>query len=260
MTSGRSKVALITGASKRLGKAIALGLAHDGWRIAVHYGSNNADAEELVAEINRTQKTVHPTAVSVQADLSNLQETESLIEECADRLGPPACLVNNASLFERDDINTVTQDSWDAHLQTNVRAPLILAQQFSQHLPDGVEGSIVNLIDQRVWRPTPAFLSYSISKSALYTLTQMLAQALAPRIRVNGIGPGPTLPSKRQTAEQFNSQVKDDTLTERATSTDDIANTVLYLLSTPSITGQMIALDGGQHLAADKAKFDGLDE
>jgi len=260
MSFDTQKVALVTGASKRLGKSIALGLAREGWRVAIHFGSNKSEADQVVAEINTLQKTSLPAAISIQADLSNFQETESVVKTCADQLGPPSCLVNNASLFERDDIKTVTQESWDAHLQTNVRAPLFLAQQFSQHLPDGIEGNIVNLIDQRVWRTTPAFLSYSISKSALYTLTKMLAQALAPRIRVNGIGPGPTLPSKRQTTEQFNNQVKADTLTERATSVYDIANTVLYLLSTPSITGQMIALDGGQHLASDKENFDGLDE
>lgn len=260
MSSDTSKIALVTGASKRLGKSIALNLAREGWRVAIHFGSDKSEAEQLVAEINAIHKTDLPAAISIQADLSNSQETETIIKTCVDQLGPPSCLVNNASLFERDDINSVTQDSWDAHLQTNVRAPLILAQQFNRYLPDDIEGNIVNLIDQRVWRTTPAFLSYSVSKSALYTLTKMLAQALAPRIRVNGIGPGPTLPSKRQTTEQFESQVKNDTLTEHATSVNDIANTVLYLLITPSITGQMIALDGGQHLAADKANFDGLDE
>src|SRR5690606_17659052 len=157
-------------------------------------------------------------------------------------------LVNNASLFEMDTIETVSRDSWDAHIEINLRAPLVLSQAFARQLPDGAQGNIINLLDQRVWKLTPYFLSYTVSKMGLWTLTRTLAMAFAPRIRVNGIGPGPTLPSARQTPEQFEELCRAVPL-GRGTTPEEICEAVLFLLSAPAVTGQMIALDGGEHLA-----------
>jgi NAD(P)-dependent dehydrogenase (short-subunit alcohol dehydrogenase family) len=157
------------------------------------------------------------------------------------------CLVNNASAFEMDKVDTATRESWDRHIETGLRAPLVLSQAFAQQLPEEIDGNIINMLDQRVWKLTPYFLSYTVAKTGLWTLTQTLALALAPRIRVNGIGPGPTLPSERQSAEQFRLQQAAVPL-KRGPALDEIAATVRYILATPSLTGQMIALDGGEHL------------
>jgi NAD(P)-dependent dehydrogenase (short-subunit alcohol dehydrogenase family) len=162
-------------------------------------------------------------------------------------LGPLGCLVNNASIFENDLALTVTRESWDRHLETNLRAPFVLMQEFARRLPETAAGAIINILDQRVWNLTPYFISYTLSKTGLWALTQSMALALAPRIRVNGIGPGPTLPSPRQTPEQFRRQSEVMPL-QRGTSPEEIGDAVRFILSAPSITGQMIALDGGQHL------------
>ena len=239
--SGRS--ALVTGGARRIGRAIALTLAAHGWDVAVHYGTSRDDAEALAAEIRGRDRR----AAAIAADLTREAEVATLVPRAAKAIGPLALLVNNASAFERDDALTVTRASWDRHLETNLRAPFVLMQEFARQLPAGAEGSVVNILDERVWNLTPYFVSYTVSKAALWTLTQTMALALAPRIRVNGIGPGPTLPSPRQSDEQFRQQV-DLLPLRRGITPDEIARAVSFILESPAMTGQMIALDGGQHL------------
>jgi NAD(P)-dependent dehydrogenase (short-subunit alcohol dehydrogenase family) len=237
------KTALVTGSAKRLGRAIALGLAAEGWDIAVHCHSSTAEADATAKDI----RALGCRVTVLQADLGKESEVETLIPRAREKLGPLTCLVNNASVFEMDKIDTVTRDSWDRHIETGLRAPLVLSQAFAEQLPEGVEGNIVNMLDQRVWKLTPYFLSYTVAKMGLWTLTRTLALALAPRIRVNGIGPGPTMPSERQSQEQFDAQTRAVPLSHGAT-LDEIAKGVLFILSARSMTGQMIALDGGEHL------------
>jgi len=236
--------ALITGAAQRIGRAIALELANHGWAVALHFRRSREAAEKLAKEIEGRGGT----AVTLAADLAQESEVQTLVPRAAQALGRPlTCLVNNASNFEMDKVDTATRESWDRHIETNLRAPLVLSQAFARQLPEGSDGNIVNLLDQRVWKLTPYFLSYTVAKSGLWTLTRTLALALAPHIRVNGIGPGPTLPSERQTAEQFRQQQAAVPLKHGATP-EEIAATVRFILATPSMTGQMIALDGGEHL------------
>lgn len=236
-------VALVTGAAKRIGRATALALAEDGYDVAVHYGSSKSDADAVVAAIVAKGRR----AVAIAADLSHEAETQKLVAAATKALGPLICLVNNASLFERDEALTVTRESWDAHFETNLRAPFVLMQEFARQLPAETNGAIVNIVDERVWNLTPHFVSYTLSKAGLWTLTQVMAMALAPRIRVNGIGPGPALPSPRQTEAQFERQSRQMPL-QRGTSPAEIAAAVRFILASPAMTGQMIALDGGQHL------------
>lgn len=238
-------VALITGAARRIGRAMALALAADGWTIAVHHRSSRADAEALASEICGTGGR----AITLAADLREVDACRTLMAECIDRLGKVDCLVNNASVFEDDSLRTMTPASWEAHQAVNLRAPVFLAQAFAeQPLERLAVGNIVNIIDQRVWKPTPQFFSYTVAKAALWSVTRTMAQALAPRIRVNAIGPGPTLPSPRQTAEDFARQGAAVPLGHGATP-EEICAAVRFILATPSMTGQMIALDGGQHIA-----------
>ena len=238
-----NRSALVTGGARRIGRAIALTLAAHGWDVAVHYGTSRDDAETLAAEIRRRDRR----AAALAADLTREAEVATLVPRAVEAVGPLALLVNNASAFERDDVLNVTRASWDRHLETNLRAPFVLMQEFARQLPVGAEGSVVNILDERVWNLTPYFTSYTVSKAGLWTLTQTMALALAPRIRVNGIGPGPTLPSPRQSDEQFRQQV-DLLPLRRGTTPDEIARTVMFILESPAMTGQMIALDGGQHL------------
>jgi NAD(P)-dependent dehydrogenase (short-subunit alcohol dehydrogenase family) len=238
------KAALVTGAAKRIGRAIAVDLARNGWAVAIHYHRSGDAAQAAVAEIQRAGGN----AVALQADLSRESETETLLQRAADALGPVGCLVNNASVFKPDEIDTADRASWDAHLETNLRAPFVLIQAMARLLPAAHEGAVVNMLDQRVWNLTPHFLSYTLSKSGLWTLTRTLALALAPRIRVNAIGPGPTLPNERQDAEQFRRQYESIPL-KKPVDVAEICDAVRFLISATSMTGQMIALDGGQHLA-----------
>jgi len=239
--SGRN--ALVTGGARRIGRTIALTLAAHGWDVAVHYGGSRDDAEALVAEIKQHERR----AVALTADLTREAEVAGLVPRAIEAIGPLTLLVNNASAFERDDAMTVTRASWDRHIETNLRAPFVLMQEFARQLPAEADGSVVNILDERVWNLTPYFVSYTVSKAGLWTLTQTMALALAPRIRVNGIGPGPTLPSPRQSDEQFRRQV-DVLPLRRGTTPDEIAHAVMFILESPAMTGQMIALDGGQHL------------
>jgi len=235
--------ALVTGGAKRLGRAIALALAGNGWDVAVHFHGSKDEAEATAAEIRKRGRR----AAIIQADLTREREVESILPRVIEELGPLTCLVNNASVFEMDKIDTVTRESWDRHIEAGLRAPLVLSQAFARQLPEGSDGNIVNMLDQRVWKLTPYFLSYTVAKMGLWTLTRTLAQALAPRIRVNGIGPGPTLPSPRQSQEQLERQWSAMPL-GRGTTPEEIAAAVRFILAAPAMTGQMIALDGGQHL------------
>ncbi|MDX5367601.1 MAG: SDR family oxidoreductase [Alphaproteobacteria bacterium] len=249
------KAALVTGAARRVGREIALSLARDGWAVALHHNHSGDEAAEAVAEI----RNAGGRAETVQADLSDLASTQTLIAEASRQVGPLALLVNNASLFEHDEIGTMTAESWAAHLDVNLRAPAILSQGFAAQLPQGAEGNIVNIADQRVWAPTPRFFSYTVSKMALWDMTQILARALAPSIRVNAIGPGPTLANARQTSADFQKQL-DGTILRRGTSPEEIYATIRFILSAPAMTGQMIALDGGQHLAWETPDITGISE
>jgi NAD(P)-dependent dehydrogenase (short-subunit alcohol dehydrogenase family) len=237
------KAALVTGAGKRIGRAIALGLAADGWAVAVHHGDSKGEADSIVADIAARGGK----AVALKADLAREEQVAPLLGQATAALGPLGCLVNNASIFENDLALDVTRESWDRHLAVNLRAPFVLSQEFARQLPEDRQGCIVNMLDERVWSLTPYFFSYTLSKSALWTVTQTLALALAPRIRVNGIGPGPALPSPRQTEAQFQRQAGLMPLM-RGTTPEEIADAVKFILAAPALTGQMIALDGGQHL------------
>jgi len=237
------RAALVTGAGKRLGRAIALALAEAGYAVAVHYGDSAADAEKVVAEI--TAKGGRAAALA--ADLASEDEVAHLIGRAAEALGPLDVLVNNASVFERDEALDVTRAGWDRHMEINLRAPFVLAQSLARQLPKGCAGNIVNILDQRVENLTSHFISYTLSKSGLWTLTRTLALALAPDIRVNAVGPGPVLPSPRQSQAQFDAQARATPL-GRAVAPEEIAVAVVFLLAAPSVTGQMIAVDGGQHL------------
>jgi NAD(P)-dependent dehydrogenase (short-subunit alcohol dehydrogenase family) len=244
MTHKPYRNALVTGGERRIGASIARALAADGLGVAVHSRRPGAEADALVAEI----VAGGGRAAAVTADLADEAETGGLIEAASAAIGPIDCLVNNASLFEQDSIETATRESWDRHLDTNLRAPLVLIQCLAKTLPEDGRAVVINLIDERVWNLTPDFLSYTISKAGLWTLTQTLALALAPRIRVNAIGPGPTLPSPRQTEEQFARQAAATPLGHGATP-EEIGRAVRFILEARSMTGQMIALDGGQHLS-----------
>jgi NAD(P)-dependent dehydrogenase (short-subunit alcohol dehydrogenase family) len=243
-------VVLITGAAKRLGRAIALKLARSGYDIAIHYRASKSEADSLAAEV----KAMGRRAALVEAELSNESEVETIVPRATAALGVLTALVNSASVFEDDRVETATRISWDKHIATNLRAPLVLVQGFAKQLPADREGAVVNLIDQAVLNLTPQFLSYTVSKAGLWTLTQTLAQALAPRIRVNAVAPGPSLKAPRQSQANFDAHVK-ATLLQRPSAPEDIAEAVHYLLSAKAVTGQMIAVDSGQHLAWTRDKF-----
>jgi NAD(P)-dependent dehydrogenase (short-subunit alcohol dehydrogenase family) len=237
------KAALITGAARRIGRAVALGLARQGYAIGIHFHHSRDEAAALAAEI----AVFGVKTALLQADLGSESSTQELFPAAAAGLGPIGVLVNNASTFERDEWNDTTRESWDKHFEPNLRAPFVLSQAFAAALPEDAEGLIVNMTDQRVWSPTPHFMTYTLSKAALWTLTQTMALALAPRIRVNAIGPGPILPSPRQTEAQFARQAASVPL-RRPSSPEEVADAVAAFLALPSVTGQMLALDGGQHL------------
>jgi NAD(P)-dependent dehydrogenase (short-subunit alcohol dehydrogenase family) len=237
------RAALITGGAQRLGQAIALELAGNGFDIAIHCNTSADAAEETQAEI----LAMGQRAVILRANLANEAEVHPLIAEATREIGPIGVLVNNASTFERDEWFNTTRESWDAHMELNLRAPFVLMQAFARALSPSAEGVIINMIDQRVWSLTPHFVSYTISKAGLWALTQTMALALAPRIRVNAIGPGPALPSPRQTSAQFANQSASVPL-GHGTDPTEVARAVIAILNLPAMTGQMIALDGGQHL------------
>jgi NAD(P)-dependent dehydrogenase (short-subunit alcohol dehydrogenase family) len=238
-----AQVALITGGAVRIGKAIALRLAEADFSVAVQYRNSEAEAESTVAAI----KALGRNAACFQADLGDHAEVEKLIPAVNAALGCMTCLVNNASYFADDRLPSLTEAEWQKHMAVNLTAPVFLAQSFAAQLPESETGNIVNIIDQRVLRPNPLFFSYTLSKSALWAATKTMAQALAPRIRVNAIGPGPALSSIYQSAEEFEHESK-ATLLGHGTTPEEIADAVLFMLNAYAMTGQMIALDGGQHL------------
>ncbi len=242
------RAALVTGGGTRLGRAIALGLAASGISVAVHCRGRRAAGYD---EARRTAEAIRGQGVRAcvsEAELGIEAEVATLVARAADAIGPLGILVNNASVFERDEWHDASRESWDAHMQPNLRAPFRLMQDFARALPEGAEGMVLNMLDQRVWSLTPHFVSYTASKAALWSLTQSMALALAPRrIRVNAIGPGPALPSPRQSEAQFAAQCASVPL-GHGTDPDEIARAVLALLCLRSVTGQMLALDGGQHL------------
>ncbi|MBX9591641.1 MAG: SDR family oxidoreductase [Hyphomonadaceae bacterium] len=237
-------VALITGAAQRIGRALALDLAAHGWDIGLHCRNSVHAADRLAGEI----QAKGTRAAVLQADLTDFAAAERLLPHCAEAIGVPTCLINNASMFSYDDVATLDSAVWDAQLAVNLKAPVFLAKTFAAMLPAGTDGNVVNIVDQRVWKPTPRFFSYAVSKSGLWSATRTLAQALAPRVRVNAIGPGPVLKSAHQSDEEFRRQCE-ATILQRGTTPEEIARTVRFILDAPSMTGQMIALDGGQHLA-----------
>lgn len=246
----RSRTVLITGAARRIGRTIAARMAGLGWQVGVHYRSSAAEAEAVVAEI----VAGGGRAAALAADLALPDDVAGLVGACGRALGPVTCLINNASEFQFDTARSMTVGDWNRHIDCNLRAPVFLAREFALQLPDGEAGLVINIIDQRVLRPTPDFFSYSVSKAALWDATKLLAQALAPRVRVNAIGPGPVLPSIHQSPADFAGECA-ATLLGRGTSPDEIAAAVAFILDAPAMTGQMIALDGGQHLTVQGPSF-----
>ncbi|MDJ0627867.1 MAG: SDR family oxidoreductase [Rhodobacter sp.] len=246
--------ALVTGGAKRLGRAMALALAGEGFDVAVHYAGSAAAADATVAEIAAAGRK----AVALQADLLDQDATEVLVSRAAAALGGPVTvLVNNASIFEYDSIATATRDSWERHVGSNLRAPFFLTQALAAQAPPAstdehgeplAEALVVNLIDQRVRKLTPEFATYTIAKMGLWAFTRTAAQGLAPRVRVNAIGPGPTLQGARQSAQHFADQ-RAATVLKRGANASDITAALLYFLNAPAVTGQLLCVDGGQHLA-----------
>ena len=245
--------ALVTGAGKRLGRAMALYLAGRGHDVAVHYATSQDEAEGVAADI----RAMGRRAQTFQADLLDESQTEALIPAATASLGPLTVLVNNASIFEYDRIDTATRQSWDRHIESNLRAPYVLTQAFARNCPPAVmdendeplaQGLIVNMIDQRILKLTPEFSSYTIAKMGLWALTRTAAQGLAPDVRVNAIGPGPTLQGARQSVQHFAGQ-RAATVLGRGAGVHDITAALGFFLDSPSVTGQFLAIDGGQHLA-----------
>ncbi len=243
MSGSARGAALVTGAGRRIGRALAIEAARAGYDVAIHCRASTNEAEETAADA----RALGRRAAVVTADLVNETDTGGLIAQAAQALGPVTLLVNSASAFEDDRVGGLSRQTWDLHLETNLRAPVVLAEAFAAALPADRTGLVVNIIDQRVWRPNPQFFSYSLSKAGLWWATQTLAQALAPRIRVNAIGPGPVLPSVHQAPGEFEAEAAGTLLQRRATP-DEIAAALRYLIDATSVTGQMIAVDGGQHL------------
>ena len=244
--------ALITGGAVRLGRAMALHLAARGHDIAVHYASSEEPALAVVAEA----KALGANAVALQADLLDFSAVEALVPRAAEALGKPLdVLVNNASTFEYDTLESATAESWTRHVDSNLRAAVFLTQAFAAQAPEaGSDGeplamaNVINMIDQRVRKPTPKFMTYSIAKAGLWAFTKTAAQALAPQIRVNGIGPGPTLQGTRQTEEHFANQRK-ATILQRGSGPEEICRALDFILESAGFTGQLLCMDGGQHLA-----------
>ncbi|MBB1491489.1 SDR family oxidoreductase [Paracoccus sp. MC1862] len=244
-------MALVTGAAKRLGRAMALALAERGQDVAIHYNGSAEEAEATAAET----RAFGVRAQAFHADLLDEDATQSLVPAVTQAMGPLTVLVNNASVFEYDTLATATRESWDRHIGSNLRAPFVLTQAFAAQLPPAPEqegepvahGLIVNMIDQRVLKPTPAFMTYSLAKAGLWALTRTSAQALAPHVRVNAIGPGPTMQGARQSEDHFARQ-RAGTILQRGADAGDIVRALLYLLDARAVTGQLICVDGGQHL------------
>jgi NAD(P)-dependent dehydrogenase (short-subunit alcohol dehydrogenase family) len=236
-------VALVTGAADRIGAAIARRLARDGWAVVVHYRNSADKADTVVADI----RAAGGQARTIRADLADRNQRNGLIVAARALFGPLSLLVNNASLFERDSASDLEEEVWDAHFAVHAEAPAFLARDFAAQLPETMAGNIINIIDERVLDLSPAFFSYTLSKSVLWTMTRTLAQSLAPRIRVNAVAPGPTVPPPYVSADVYARRVSELPL-GRSADPDDIADGVVAILSLGAMTGQMITLDGGEHL------------
>lgn len=246
--------AIVTGAGKRLGAAMALELADQGFDVAVHYSTSKDDAEAVAKLVEAKGQR----AFLVQADLTDEHALHEIVPSVQAGLKAPiTCLVNNASIFEYDTIHSATRTSWDRHMMSNLRAPFVLTQAVAEQIPDPVldengepkaQGLVINMVDQRVRKLTPEFMTYTLAKMGLWAFTQTAAQALAPKCRVNAIGPGPTLQGARQSAEHFATQ-RSATVLERGANPEDITSALRYFLSSPAVTGQLLCVDGGQHLA-----------
>ncbi len=246
--------AIITGAANRIGKALTLSLARAGFDVIIHYNTSELEAKAVAEKAKEFGVEAH----ILRANLLNDREVKNVIANANKILGKPlTILINNASIFEYDTLFSATLESWDRHLASNLKAPLFLMQHFAKQVPCAVEdnrgealalANIINIVDQRVLKKTPEFLTYSLAKMALWSLTQTSAQALAPNIRVNAIGPGPTLKGHRQSEEHFAAQRR-NTILERGASPDEIAKALHFILNSCSLTGQLICIDGGQHLA-----------
>lgn len=242
MTEPARGAALVTGAARRIGREIALHAARAGWDVAIHHGSSPDDAEAVAAEV----RALGRRAAVLQADLADPEATRALVDRAAGALGPLTLLVNNASVFQEDRLETLTDQTWSTHMDVNLRAPVLLAQAFAARAPSGA--SIVNLLDQRVLKPDPRFFSYALSRAGLHWATATLAQALAPAIRVNAVAPGPTLKSVHQSDADFEAEWSNVPL-ERAVTPQAVAEAVIWLATADRVTGQTIAVDSGQHLA-----------
>jgi len=243
----KNKNLLITGAATRVGKAIAIYFAERGWNIGLHYFRSSAKAKKLKKAIEQ-----NPVKVAlIKADLRNPKQAEKIVPMAKKKLGNIECLINNAALFEKDDIENFTTKSWNDHLNTNLLAPAILISKFIKQTPKKSVSNIINILDQRIFNPTPFFMSYTVSKSGLQILTKTLAMKLGPNIKVNGVAPGPVIKSKRQTDRHFRNQVK-STLLKKSVKLEDICQTIEFLIYNDSITGQIIAVDSGQNLSWNK--------
>ena len=248
-----SKAALITGGAKRIGKAIALFLAESGYDIVIHYSQSKKEAEELVIKL----KSLGVEAFCIKANLLKDFEISTLVDKSIKLIGKPLdLLINNASIFENDSLKSLTLESWDRHMFTNLKAPVFLSKEFSKQAPDNskdenneilASSNIINIIDQKVLNLNPRFFSYTLAKSSLKNFTKISAQELGPKIRVNAIGPGPILKASHQSEEQFQNQRK-STLLKRGSDVQEISRAILYIISSPGLTGQLITLDGGEHL------------
>ncbi len=237
--------ALVTGATRRIGLAIAARLAREGRPVVLHSSPRSAEEAELAAEAIRKQDGRAAVAI---ADLADAAQTQRLVEFAARAFGPLTLLVNNASVFEIDEASDFTLDGYERQMAINLRAPLLLAREFAAALPTEAEGVIVNMLDQRVWRLTPRYFTYTLSKSALWTATRSMAQAYAPRIRVNGVGPGPVFPNEALGEREFEIETRGVPL-GHAAEVSGVVDAVVFLANAKSVTGQMIAVDAGQHLA-----------
>lgn len=256
--------ALVTGAGKRLGRAMALELARRGYDVGVHYATSADEAEAVAEEI----RGMGQRAVALQADLLQEDQVQALMPEAVRALGGPiTCLINNASIFEYDNIGTATRESWDRHMESNLRAPFVLTQALAAQIPEPgqcdngetlAHGLVVNMVDQRVRKLTPEFMSYTIAKTGLWTFTRTAAQALAPRVRVNGIGPGPTLRGGRQSESDFARQ-RAATVLGRGSDAEDIVGALGYFLRAKAVTGQLLCVDGGQHLGWETPDVTGVE-
>lgn len=239
-----AEVALVTGGAKRIGRAIVERLAAAGYAVAVHCNASRDEAEALAA----TLRDAGARACVVAADLADPAAVDGIVPAAEAALGPVSLLVNNASIFHVDDVRTLDVPSWNRQFSVNLRAPSVLAGAMANRLPQDRQGAIVNIVDQRVWKLTPQYYSYTLTKAALLAATTTMAQALAPRIRVNAVGPGPTFANPHDGEAALASEAQGTILT-RKVEPEDIAEAVLYLARARAVTGQMIAVDAGQHLA-----------